>query len=275
MDGDPFHIRSHVENFDDIVGDIVRRSAAARRDIPMIGDIRYGEGPGETLDLFFPQGPRRNLPVHLFIHGGYWRMFSKRDYSYIAQAITAAGAIAVIIDYALMPTVRLEVLVDQTRQAARWVTDTIASHGGDPHRLSVSGHSAGAHLASFLLHEDRPHPGAKTAFLLGGLYDLKPLQSSFLAAEIGLTDEEVRRFTPLMQAYDPACEVILAIGADETPPFHDQARQFAKLLQSQTVKVRSLSFTGQNHMSSVQGLGIPGTEIGQSLMMVLKQIEPD
>src|SRR4051812_17582875 len=115
----------------------------------MAEDIAYGSGAGEKLDLFFPDRPRNNLPVHIFIHGGYWRMFSKQDYSYIADTVTNAGAIAVIVDYALMPAQRMAVLVDQVQRAKLWVIEHIAEHGGDPTRLTVSGHSAGAHLATF------------------------------------------------------------------------------------------------------------------------------
>ena len=109
---DPFRIRDHLADFDDIVSDMVNRSEATRAAVPMLADIAYGHGPNETIDLFFPPGRRHGLPVHMFVHGGYWRMFSKRDFSYVANTVTKAGAIAIIIDYALMPTVRMAVIVD-------------------------------------------------------------------------------------------------------------------------------------------------------------------
>ena len=139
---DPFRIRDHVADFDAIVGDILARSAATRENLPMAADIAYGTGPSETLDLFFPAERRPGMPVHIFIHGGYWRMFSKRDYSCIADTVTSAGAIAVIVDYALMPSVRMATVVDQVRRARDWVVTNIADHGGDPNRLTVSGHSS-------------------------------------------------------------------------------------------------------------------------------------
>ncbi|RUU07917.1 alpha/beta hydrolase, partial [Mesorhizobium sp. M6A.T.Ca.TU.002.02.2.1] len=100
MQSDPFRIRDYVADFDKIVQDIVHRSEAVRATIPMAADVAYGPDQTETIDLFFPTGKRSGLPVHMFIHGGYWRMFSKRDYSYVATTITQAGAIAVIVDYA-------------------------------------------------------------------------------------------------------------------------------------------------------------------------------
>jgi arylformamidase len=266
LEADPFRIRAHVADFDDIVSDIVARSAATRATLPMVADVAYGADPTETVDLFFPDRPRSGLPVHMFIHGGYWRMFSKRDYSYVADTVTAAGAIAVIVDYALMPKVRMATIVDQVRRARNWLRDNIAEFGGDAARLTVSGHSAGAHLSTFLFNEGASPSGVKAAMLLGGLYDLKPLQSSFLQAEIGITDKEVADFSPMDLVHDPHVAVDILVGAEETPPFHGQADSFASRVRSQGLRVSGLSLAGENHMSSVRALGIGASTAGQRLM---------
>jgi len=134
LETDPFRIRGHVPEFDAIVSEIKARSASTRARLRM-REIAYGDGASETVDVFYPDGISDRRPVHMFIHGGYWRMFSKRDYSYVADTITGTGAIAIIVDYALMPHVRMEVLVDQVRRAKQWVLENIASHGGDASRL--------------------------------------------------------------------------------------------------------------------------------------------
>lgn len=272
---DPFRIRDHVADFDSIVGDIVGRSAATRGRLAMAADIAYGSGQNETVDLFFPSERRSGMPVHMFIHGGYWRMFSKRDYSCIADTITAAGAIAVIVDYALMPSVRMATVVGQVRRARDWVVANIADHGGDPRRLTVSGHSAGAHLASFLFTRDQAPAHVRAALLLGGLYELEPLRSSFLQAEIGLTDHEVAAFTPMTQDYDPTTEVTVLIGADETPPFHDLADRFAEHLRSQDLAVSRADLAGRNHMDSVRDLAIPSSDAGKRLIKLVHLRAPE
>lgn len=266
---DPFRIRDHVVEFDDIVAEIVRRSEETRANVPMVADVAYGADATETMDLFFPEGKRDRLPVHMFIHGGYWRMFSKRDYSYVAETVTNAGAIAVIVDYALMPTVRMARIVDQVRRAKRWVFDNVAHHGGNPGLLTVSGHSAGAHLATMLFDGDERPSGIKAALLLGGLYDLKPLQMSFLAAEIAITDEEARRFSPIDHSFDPSVGVDISVGADETPPFHSQAALFTDHLDTQGLTVSRTTLGGANHMSSVRDLGLAGTEAASLLARVV------
>ena len=272
MDTDPFRIRAHVAEFDAIVEDIVAASVRTRETLPMEADIAYGTGSDETLDVFFPDGAREKLPVHIFIHGGYWRMFSKRDYSYVAETVTRAGAIAVIIDYSLMPKVRMSVLIDQVRRAARWVAENISAYGGDPSRLTVSGHSAGAHLATFLFHQQSSLSIVRAALLLGGIYNLKPLQTSFLAPEIGITDTEVAAFSPISHSYDTGCRVVVAVGADETSPFHQQAAEFAISLEQQGLAVTLQTIYSANHMSSVRDLGQSESASGTLLSALLMGI---
>ncbi|MDQ0995505.1 arylformamidase [Phyllobacterium ifriqiyense] len=255
MENDPFRIRAHVADFDIIVEDIIAASARTRDRLNAKLDVPYGTGTNETLDIFLPDGARERRPVHIFIHGGYWRMFSKRDYSYIAETVTSAGAIAIIIDYALMPGSRMAVLVDQVRRAKQWVIQHIADYGGDPSRITVSGHSAGGHLATFLFHKPDGTSNIAAGLLLGGIYDLKPLQKSFLASEIGITDAEVEAFSPISHHYDKGCEVLIAVGANETPPFHQQAADFATLLAAGGQKVTTRNIAQADHMSSVRDLG--------------------
>ncbi|SHE82808.1 arylformamidase [Kaistia soli DSM 19436] len=270
MASDPFRIRDHVGDFDAIVADMKARSEAARTGLRMEADIAYGAGPAETLDLFFPAGARANIPVHVFIHGGYWRMFSKRDYSYVAETVTRAGGIAVVVDYALMPAVRMAAIVDQVRRAKRWVIDHIAEHGGNPDRVTVSGHSAGAHLSTFLFNEMETPSAIRGALLLGGLYELKPLQSSFLREEIGITDAEVAAFSPATHTHDRSTAVSILVGAEETAPFHQQADRFASQLRGQRVAVSRADLVGSNHMSSVRDLGIAGSAAARHLAALIE-----
>ena len=135
MAADPFRIRDHVASFDDIVDDIRTRSIATRSTIAMEANVAYGGEAGETLDIFVPNGGGSRMPIHMFIHGGYWRMFSKEDFSCVAETITRAGAVAAIVDYSLMPIARMEVLIGQVLKAKTFLLAHADRFGATPSRI--------------------------------------------------------------------------------------------------------------------------------------------
>lgn len=265
---DPFRTRDHVADFDGYVAQYEELSAAARQRHDCRLDVPYGSEPTETLDLFLPPGAATNRPVHLFIHGGYWRMFGKGDFSFVANSVVAAGGIAAVIDYALMPSVRLATIVAQVRKAASWLTGHAQSFGGDPSRLSISGHSAGAHLCCSLLDAGAPVT-PRASLLLSGLYDLKPLQTSFLEPIIGLTDDEVARFSPVHGHYTPSGPVSILVGAAETVPFHHQAAAMAQRFSASGVPTTTTTLPATNHMSIALDLANPRSAVGQELARII------
>jgi arylformamidase len=267
---DPFRTRDHVPGFDVLVEEYRARSAETRASLPMHAGVAYGTGENEKLDLFLPPGAVGMAPVHLFIHGGYWRMFSKDDFSFIADTVTAAGGIAAIMDYDLMPAVRLHTIVAQVRKAVQWLTANIGAYGGDAKRFSISGHSAGAHLGAFTFFEEASVPRPKSALLLSGVYDLKPLQSSFLLPLIGITDEEVAEFSPLSLRYSPGPHVIVAFGERETDPFRHQGTGFARHLEALGFAVTTQMLRDADHMTAVRDLGVIESAAGGLLANTIR-----
>jgi arylformamidase len=266
---DLFHVPSHVPDFQSHMIDYEVSSEAARRRLPSRLDVLYGDGPDEKLDLFFPTGeleaPR---PIHMFVHGGYWRAQSKDRYAFVADEVTAAGAIAAIIDYSLMPKARMATLVDQTRRAAHWLRDNAATFGGDSRAISASGHSAGGHLASYLVaqgpHERRAAPLVRSALLVSGLYDLAPLAQSFLQAEVWFTADEIASWSPIT-GQPAGVPVALVAGGAETSPFHEQMTAYADALSRAGASVRTAVPRGDDHMTIVRRLGQAGTECARLL----------
>jgi arylformamidase len=266
---DLFRTRDHVAAFDTLVLEYGERSAAARSRLRSVLDVPYGSGAGEALDLFLPEAVTGLAPVHVFVHGGYWRMFAKEDFSFVAEPITAEGAIAVVIDYALMPDVRMSHIVDQVRRAVRWVATNIEQYGGDPSALSISGHSAGAHLCCWLLSADADTPPIRSALLLSGVYDLAPLRSSFLHALIALTDDEVERWSPLTTRFATTATILVAVGEVETAPFHEQARQMAAHLAKQKIVATVELLPANDHMTAVRDLAIPRSSAAGAMRLTL------
>ena len=280
-DADPFMIRAHVPDWEAQVADYrcaSERTCQTSRDRRTVA---YGAHADERLDLYFPAPTQlaELRPIHLFVHGGYWRAFSKDDYAFVADAITEAGAIAAIVDYSLMPAARMADLVGQVRRAARWLETEAESFGGDPHALSASGHSAGAHLASFLAcraaHEaDAPLAGVRSVLLVSGLYDLAPITRSFLQPELQLTAEEVVRWSPLTAVPERQASIAVLVGERETAPFHEQAAAFVQHLQRSGIQNRLATMKGEDHMTIVRELGRPGSTCARYLKQTIGAFPP-
>ena len=169
-----------------------------------------------------------------------------------------------------MPGTRLGTLVGQVRRAAVWLAAQAPGLGGDPTRLTVSGHSAGAHLASYLaatgeIDPCRPKTLVAGLLLLSGLYDLSDIPASFLKDEARMTGAEAAAWSPLTSRQHVGPRRIIALGADETAPFHDQAVSLHRLYQGLRVQTELMVRPGLNHMTVVLDMADPGQPLGQSL----------
>ena len=251
-------------------------SEEAREAHPSFCDIPYGDHATETLDLFpasvsaSSSTSRRGAPVVVFIHGGYWRSLDKSDHSFIAPAFTNQGACVVVPNYALCPAVTLPHIVMQMVRALAWVHRHIARYGGDPHRITVIGHSAGGHLAAMLLAcawpvygEDLPTDLVKGAVSISGLYDLEPIMHTpFLQDSLRLTPEQVLMASPAWMPCPRRGTLYALAGADESPEFlrHNQMIQTA--WGKETVPVCE-TVPGRNHFSVLEDLTAPWQRLHQ------------
>jgi arylformamidase len=108
----------------------------------------------QVLDVYAPKGAK-NLPVVFWIHGGGWQAGDKSDVQHKPTWFMQKGFVFVSTNYRLLPSVDMGTLIRDVAKAVRWVREHIAEHGGDPNRLLVMGHSAGAQLAAILCTDDR------------------------------------------------------------------------------------------------------------------------
>lgn len=271
---DLYRIRDFVPNFDAIAAEFTARSHALSGRATIKVDISYGERARETLDLIFPDNTVAGAPLHVFIHGGYWRSGDKENYRFVAEPVLAVGGVAALVEYDLMPGQPLPVLVDQVRRAVLWLQDHAGDFGCDPSRITVSGHSAGAHLASYLCATGAAEasqarlPQVKTLLLVSGIYDLSGIPDSFLKHEAKMTLEEAAGWTPLHSDHHKGPMRVFAHGADETRPFHDQAAAMQAKLSATGQQAELLVIANLNHMSVVLELGDPNTLLGRKLAEV-------
>ncbi len=126
------------------------RADNVKRDIPYANpaDAR------QVLDVYSPPNAK-NLPVVFWIHGGGWQTGDKSDVQIKPQAFTDKGFVFVSTNYRLLPNVDMGTIVRDIATSIHWVHDHIPEFGGDPKRLLIMGHSAGAQLAALICTDDR------------------------------------------------------------------------------------------------------------------------
>jgi arylformamidase len=247
-------------------------STRTRDRLPARLDLRYGPAPGEALDLFLPQG-EGPAPVHVFVHGGYWRSLGKADFSFVARAFQPAGVLVAVIDYALIPTVDMDELVRQVRASVAWLYRNAAAFGGDPERITASGHSAGGHLVAMLMSTNwgrfasLPADVVKAGCGISGLYDLEPIRLSYLNATLGLTPETARRNSPVHLV--PALAggpILLPVGEREGAEYHRQTESLAAAWRRRGLTAEVMDMAGHDHFSIITELEDPGTPLSRAIL---------
>jgi arylformamidase len=274
-----YNNRARVPEFPVHLARWASSSAAARTSLKGSLDLPYGEGPGETLDVFPASDP--SAPVLVYIHGGYWRSLDKSDSSMVAPAFVDKGVCVVLPNYALCPgtaeqPVRVADIALQMVRALEWTWRNIAAHGGDPSRITVSGHSAGGHLAAMLLacdwkavSPDLPAQLVRNAFSISGVHDLRPLQHApFLADALRLTDAEALRLSPAFWPAPKPGQLYTVAGSEESEEFIRQNALMRKAWGPAAVPVSEV-LPGLDHFAVVDALADPAHRLHALTMQLL------
>lgn len=193
------------------------RDRGARR---VATDIAYGPDPRQTLDVFAPDRPGP-WPVVVFFYGGGWDSGSKSLYAWAAQAIAAQGFVVALPDYRLVPDVHFPAFVEDAAAATARAAEVVGDFGGDPGRLGVAGHSAGAHLA-MMITLDRRYMAAvgrrdliRAAAGLAGPYEFLPLSVPAAINAFGQAPDPLKT-QPVAFARGDAPPLWIAHGAPDT-----------------------------------------------------------
>jgi arylformamidase len=229
-------------------------ASAAVRAITPPSVHAYGDHPDETLDLWVPAG-RGPFPLHVFVHGGYWRALSKLDASFPAPAYLAAGCAFAALDYSLAPGASLDHIVDQVRRAVRWVGEHAALVGCDPARVTWSGHSAGAHLVAMALADTASAPFVAGAVLVSGVYDLVPLLGTTINDDARLDAEAAERLSPINHVPHLHLPLVVIHGEADTDHFRRQGLVYAAAWAEAGNRPPVVQeIVGRNHFDVIVGL---------------------
>jgi acetyl esterase/lipase len=218
-------------------------------------DVPYGTLPRQRLDAYTPWHAT-GKPIIVFWYGGGWESGRKSQYRFVGATLAKAGYVAVLPDYRLFPEVKFPAFVQDGAEALAWVVSHAAEIGGDPKRIYLAGHSAGAHLAGMLAY-DRSQlervglaPDTVRGYIgLSGPYALDPNNDTYrtiFAAPFGLAD-----WQPVQLAKRGAPPALLLHGESDEVVEVSHARRMAAQLEALGVDVTLRIYPGRGHRDTV------------------------
>jgi acetyl esterase/lipase len=224
-------------------------------------DVSYGTRPRQQLDVYSPWNAK-DKPIIVFWYGGGWDGGRKSQYRFVGAALAKAGYVAVLPDYRLYPDVKFPAFVQDGAEALAWVASHAVEIGGDPKRIYVAGHSAGAHLAAMLAYDrsqlDRVGLPADTVrgFIgLSGPYALDPNNETYraiFAAPFTHAD-----WQPVQLAKVGTPPALLLHGESDEVVYVAHARKMAAALEAIGVGVTLRTYEGRGHRDTVAAFAMP------------------
>jgi arylformamidase len=239
-----------VANSAAFMADWQARSDRFRASRPQHLDLRYGPAERNRIDYFTA---KHGGPVLIFIHGGYWQMRAKENFSFLAAGPLAHGINVALIGYTLAPEKRLDGIVAEIGAGIAWLADHVARYGGDPARLYVAGWSAGGHLTAMAMRET----AVKGGVAISGIYDLEPIRLCYLNEKLRLDEAEARRNSPLLHLPKTSAPLIVTYGGAELPELCRQSDEYGEAWAKAKLPGRLAPLAGHNHFTILEELANP------------------
>ncbi len=244
-------------------------------------DHAYGEDARHRLDVFAPsaRGPAR--PVLVFVHGGAYVAGDKQlpgspFYANIGAWAVGQGMVGVNLTYRLAPAHPWPAAQQDIGAALRWVAAHIVEHGGDPTRIILAGHSAGAaHVATYAAHPElqpEGQPPLRALVLISGRYDLQLGAVERTTEAYYGTDRAAYGVRSSMAGLVSArLPVFLAWAELDPPTFPAQALHLAAALCGAGRCPQRLALPQHSHMSEVYAIGTADTSLTGPLAAFLRR----
>lgn len=217
-------------------------------------DLAYGPHEDELLDIYLANSDSP-APIVVFFHGGRWARGSKASNCESAEIYTALGVHFVSVNFSLLPTVTMNVLIRQCRDAISWIWRNAETFSGDQNRIFVHGKSSGAHVGAMMVITDwqdaydLPADLVKGALLVSGMYDLEPVRLTFRNEWLKLDEQGAMRNSPIHHIPEHGCPLIVGVGALETDEFRRQPRKFVDAWRTKGLECRFVEMAGRHHFS--------------------------
>ena len=225
-------------------------------------DLAFGRDPRQKLDIYVPAGARGPMPVLLFLYGGGWQAGSRTDYRAFGQAFTSAGIVVAVADYRLYPQVKFPGFVEDAAGALAFLHDHVADYGGDPNRIFVSGHSAGAYNVVMMASEPKfiEARGGRPGWIRGvigmsGPYDFLPMSDPVYVDMFHGTNN--LDSMPTNHVNGVRQPMLLATGTADTTVDQGNTDRMSNKLRSFGSEVKVIKYKGTGHVGVILSL-VPG-----------------
>ncbi len=243
--------------------------------IRKVADTRFGPLPAQRLEMFVPRGASGPLPVVVFIHGGSWASGNPRNYRFIARTLCAQGYAVVLAGYRLYPQARYPGMLEDGALALRWVHDHAAKLGGDPARIALMGHSAGAYNAVMLTLDRQWLAGVglddsiiRGTVALAGPFDFLPFDTDATVDSFGdAPDPSMTQ--PINFVHAGAPPLLLVTGDADTRVKPRNSKTLARLLTEAGMPNTPVLLAGVSHEGLIMQFSRPFARDRRALDTVL------
>jgi len=222
--------------------------------------IAFGD-KGQALNVWRPkEASETPRPVIIFFHGGGWVKGDRDAYAFVGRAFASRGYVVVVPDYRKVPDVLFPGFIEDGADAVRWTRDNIAQFGGDPDRIALAGHSAGAHTAVLLaldprwLKKDGVSPETVKAVVgLSGPYDFYPFDKRRSIDAMSQWPEP-RDTQPVEWARADAPPMLLVTSTKDTVVRPYNTENLTQRLREEGAVVEMENYEGLSHEEVVMAL---------------------
>ena len=258
-------------DFEQVLEDWTERSLVYRSGCEGFSQHRYGKRENEVIDLFPAQ--EKNMPVMVYLHGGYWQRGDRALYSFLAELFNESGVIVAIVGYPFSPSVSMWDIIDSIRTATLWLWRNARENGMDPDRVILVGHSAGGHLATIMQTLDwtafEPAMSGnpfKAVVSISGLYWLQPLCSTTLNENLNLDKHRAERLSPTELEPMGDVPVALVVGGAEGREFLEQANRLERAWNQYNVPIIRQEESEVDHFDVVYRIADKESELFQLIV---------
>ena len=242
---------------------VVLNAVAPGKGFSRQADIAYGPLARQHLDVYVPDAAvTRPLPVVVFFYGGGWESGKRSDYRFVGAELATRGVMTIVADYRVYPEVVFPKFIEDGALAVKWARDHAAQSGGNPNRLFLMGHSAGAQIAAMLaLNKQYLRAAGADPLPIAGLiglagpYDFLPLKKARLKTIFG--DPTPRSTQPIDFVTTDAPPALLIYGSDDTTVDPGNSLRLAAALKSVGRPADVRVYPGVGHGRVVTGFSPP------------------